>query len=82
MRLHHPNIMQVIEMLETPQSIMLIMPYAPYGDLLDYVNRRGPLSEREASIIITQVIRALEHAHAHNIIHHDVKLVSLDVMYY
>ncbi len=77
MRLLHPNIMEVIELLETPQSIMLIMPYAPYGDLLDYVNRRGPLSERDAASIILQVCRALAYAHAHHIIHHDVKLVSI-----
>ncbi len=76
MKLRHPNIIEVIEMLESPDHIMLIMPYARHGDLLDYLNRRGTLLEDEAAAITLQLISALKYAHSQNLVHADVKLVS------
>jgi calcium/calmodulin-dependent protein kinase I len=75
MKLRHPNIVEVIEMLESPDHLMLIMPYARHGDLLDYLNRRGTLLEDEAAAIVLQLISALKYAHSQNLIHFDVKLV-------
>ena len=41
--------------------------------LKEYLSRRGRLSPKEVTVFATQIARALEHAHDHNIIHRDIK---------
>jgi 5'-AMP-activated protein kinase catalytic alpha subunit len=37
----HPHIVQLYEIIETPTALMLIMEYAPGGELFDYIVKFG-----------------------------------------
>ncbi len=71
----HPNIIEVLDVIESNRFLILVIPYAANGDLLDYLNRRRRLSEPEAAKMILQLVHALEYSNSNRVIHHDVKLV-------
>jgi serine/threonine protein kinase len=54
-------------------TCFVIMEYVAGGDLLEYVQRRGRLSEVEALPIFTQLVAALQTSHAQGIYHLDLK---------
>jgi len=51
----------------------LVMEYIPGVDLQNLVKTKGPLHWREACRLIRQAAMGLEHAHAHDIVHRDMK---------
>jgi serine/threonine protein kinase len=71
----HPNVIEVLEVIESSRFLILVLPYAANGDLLDFLNRRRRFTEAEAARSILQIAHALEYAHSNHVIHHDVKLV-------
>jgi serine/threonine protein kinase len=74
--LEHPNIMYVITAAgEHDQLLYLVMPRAR-GDLLARLED-GPLDLASTVDVITQVARALDHAHSHGISHRDVKPANI-----
>jgi serine/threonine protein kinase len=71
--LRHPNLVRVIDGGQQDGTSYLVMEYVAGEDLWQRVQRDGPLPEAEAVRIIRQVALALDSAHAHGIIHRDVK---------
>lgn len=71
-RLHHPNIVPVIDYGESKGFIFLVMPFVEGETLLQRMNRTG-VTDDEASLWISNVTDALAFAHAQGIIHRDVK---------
>ena len=49
------------------------MTYAPGGDLTRWMRADAPLAEPAARTIISEVLLALDHLHAHGIIYRDLK---------
>lgn len=45
--------------------------------MLERVSRAGSFTEDEARHVITQVLRAVRHMHAHNVVHRDLKLENI-----
>lgn len=73
-RLSHANTITVFDSGETEAGLLyLAMEYVPGRDLADIVERDGPLDERRALTIISQVLRSLAEAHEAGIIHRDIK---------
>jgi serine/threonine protein kinase len=72
-RLNHPNIVQAIDVGEAGGYHYFVMEYVEGKDISDDLNTGKVFSESEALEIIIQVAHALEHAHAQNLIHRDVK---------
>lgn len=68
----HPNIIRLYEVIETNSEIILIMEYAPGGELFDLICKRK-LSENEARKIFQQIIFGLEYLHTHQVAHRDLK---------
>lgn len=52
------------------------MELAPGGDLLDYIRRKGHLSENRSRVFFAQLLEALEYLHSMDIAHRYV-LVAL-----
>ncbi len=79
--LNHPNVVAVFDWGETPEPY-LVMERVEGRHLRDVLTARGSLPPSEVAGIGAQVADALEHAHAHGVIHRDVKpsnlLVALD----
>ncbi len=72
-RLEHPHILKVWEVLERPEGPCLVMPFVERGSLAGLLQAGQPLPPEQALELASQVARALEHAHNHGIVHHDLK---------
>jgi serine/threonine protein kinase len=71
-RMHHPNIVPVLDFIDHPQTPCLVMPLMPGGTLHSRVEK-GALSVIEGARIMDQLASALHYAHSQGIIHRDVK---------
>ena len=73
----HKYIVQLYEILETPQHIFIIMEYCEGQDIMDYILTRNRLSENESLKYFQQLINALFYLHGQNITHRDIKIDNL-----
>ena len=72
----HPNIANVLEVVETPRSVLAILEYCGGGSLqrcLQGKPHATGLGEESSRIVAVQVARALSHMHGMGIAHRDVK---------
>lgn len=74
MSLHHPKVVALEGVYESDESIHLVMEALEGGDLFDYLQRRGRLSEAEAAAILRELLGALAYLHREGVVHRDVKL--------
>ncbi|XP_037094872.1 serine/threonine-protein kinase NIM1-like [Pollicipes pollicipes] len=72
-RLHHPHIVRLYEVLETPQRYHLVLEYAAGGNLHQLITAEGRLGDRRARALAVQLVSALQHMHDQNLVHRDVK---------
>ncbi|KAJ3341274.1 MAP microtubule affinity-regulating kinase 1 [Gonapodya sp. JEL0774] len=77
MRLDHPNIIKLYQVMENEDECYVVMEYAPGGELIDYIASRKHLSEKEARRFFRQIISAMDHCHSANVVHRDLKLENL-----
>ncbi len=75
--LRHPYIIQLYEIMETPQQFYLITEYASGGELFDYIVSRGRLRESEARHFFRQIVAGVDHLHKLNVVHRDLKPENL-----
>lgn len=75
--LHHPNIIQLLDVFITEEKIFIVMELMEGGELFDYVVQKGTLTEDEASNIVRNVTSALVYMHGKNIVHRDLKPENL-----
>lgn len=71
-RLSHPNLVTVHEFGEDEGAHFLVMEYVEGEDLATLLRMRA-LTPRESLEVIAQVCEGLGHAHAHGVLHRDVK---------
>ena len=69
----HPNIVRLEHVGEQDGLHYLVMDYVPGRSLRQLIDEHGPLSPERAARIVIEICRALGHAHAHGVIHRDVK---------
>lgn len=72
-KLNHNNIVQAIDVGEAGGYHYFVMEYVEGKTLYDDLSKGKVFSENEAVEVMLQVAHALEHAHAVNLIHRDVK---------
>lgn len=72
-RLAHPNIIQIYDLIETPDVLALVMEYAPGMDAKTAVLRHGPLPVDAVVSLMSQALSALALAHEALILHRDIK---------
>ena len=71
--LSHPNIVSVYDVSKSNSVEYIVMELIDGMTLKQYMDRRGILSQKEAIHFITQILKALSHAHSKGIIHRDIK---------
>ncbi|MEU9981828.1 serine/threonine-protein kinase [Streptomyces sp. NPDC050856] len=69
----HPHIVPVFEAGETEGVLYIAMRYVAGQDLRALLDHEGPLPPEKAARIAVQVASALDAAHAHDLVHRDVK---------
>ncbi|XP_016135349.1 serine/threonine-protein kinase D1 isoform X2 [Sinocyclocheilus grahami] len=72
--LHHPGIVNLECMFETPERVFVVMEKL-HGDMLEMIlsSEKGRLPERITKFLVTQILIALRHLHFKNIVHCDLK---------
>jgi tRNA A-37 threonylcarbamoyl transferase component Bud32 len=73
----HPHIIPVYEVDEAGGNLYVAMRYVQGGDARSLLNRHGPLPLDWAWTIIAGVASALDAAHAHGLIHGDVRPANM-----
>ncbi|KAL3871723.1 hypothetical protein ACJMK2_039706 [Sinanodonta woodiana] len=76
-KLKHENIINVFDVMESKNSVYIVMELAQGGDLLDKITEEGPLSKEEAQKIFKQIVEAVEYMHRQNMAHRDLKLENI-----
>jgi eukaryotic-like serine/threonine-protein kinase len=76
-QLDHPNICSIYQVEELPNDEIVIVMAFYQGETLARRLTRGPLEPDAAVNIAAQILSGLEHAHAHGVIHRDVKPANL-----
>jgi serine/threonine-protein kinase len=71
--LNHPNIVAVYDWGEENGTYFIVMEYVPGQTLSNLIQSYGRLSPTEAVPIAAEIADALAFAHAHGVVHRDVK---------
>ena len=79
-QLSHPNIVSVYDVSKGGDVEYIVMELIDGITLKQYMEKRGQLSWREALHFITQIMRALSHAHSRGIVHRDIKPQNIMVL--
>jgi tRNA A-37 threonylcarbamoyl transferase component Bud32 len=73
----HPNVIPVFEAGESAGILFIAMPFVAGQDVRALIRRLGRLPADRVVSIVTQVASALDAAHAHGLVHRDVKPANM-----
>jgi len=76
-RLHHPNVVRLVDVLDEGDEIVLVMPYLNGGSLAERVAQHGPAPADEVERQARRLFGALAQAHAAGIVHRDIKPANI-----
>lgn len=65
--LHHPNLIDLHQVLQDEFNVYFVTEYVPGGELYHVLSDKGRLSESEAIIIFGQIVSALSWCHTRSI---------------
>ncbi|CEP02993.1 non-specific serine/threonine protein kinase [Plasmodiophora brassicae] len=71
------NIIQMADCIEDDDRYIVVMEYAARGELFDFVEERGMLTEPKARQIFAGVVHGLESMHNRSICHLDLSLENI-----
>ena len=72
--LNHSNIVKVYDVSVSENLQYIVMEYVDGMTLREYLNERGgKLTSRETVHFISQILKALDHAHRNGVVHRDIK---------
>uniref|UniRef100_A0A8C7MZB2 Serine/threonine-protein kinase DCLK2 n=1 Tax=Oncorhynchus kisutch TaxID=8019 RepID=A0A8C7MZB2_ONCKI len=76
-RVKHPNIVLLIEEMDTYSELYLVMELVKGGDLFDAITSSSKYTERDASGMLYNLASAIKYLHSLNIVHRDIKPENL-----
>ncbi|XP_023682027.1 serine/threonine-protein kinase DCLK1b isoform X2 [Paramormyrops kingsleyae] len=76
-RVKHPNIVLLIEEMDTYCELYLVMELVKGGDLFDAITSTNKYTERDASGMLYNLTSAIKYLHSLNIVHRDIKPENL-----
>ena len=75
-KLRSPFCTKIYDTFQTESHILIVMEYIS-ADLLNFIRKRGKLSEYHSQIIFKQLIKGIKHIHGNKIVHRDIKLDNI-----
>jgi len=76
-KLHHKNIIALIETYDEPDYIYLVLELVSGGELFDQIVSRGNYGEPDAAQIVKQILEAIQYMHSNGVAHRDLKPENL-----
>jgi Protein kinase domain len=76
-KLHHPNVVDLLDVLDEGDEIVLVMPYLSGGSLAERVAQHGPAPADEVERQARRLLGALSSAHRAGVIHRDIKPANI-----
>ncbi|CAG9861783.1 unnamed protein product [Phyllotreta striolata] len=72
-RVNHPHIIHVHSIFQRKHKYYIFMRNAENGDLLEYILKKGPISEAQSRVWFRQLALAMQYLHEMEIAHRDLK---------
>lgn len=72
-KLNHPHIIHVHSIFQRKAKYFIFMRFAEHGDLLEFILRKGSVSEAQARVWVRQLSLAIQYLHDMEIAHRDLK---------
>lgn len=76
-QLHHPGVVQIVDLMSDEFNYYIIMEFCPNGELFQYIVDQQRVKESEAAILLSQILLALRYVHQNGIAHRDLKPENL-----
>jgi calcium-dependent protein kinase len=71
--LDHPNILKMYEFFEDEKRYYIVTDICKGGELFDEILNRGKFSEKDAAVLMKQVLSCINYCHQNRIVHRDLK---------
>lgn len=75
--LRHPHVCRLLEVIEAPQKLYIVIQYIEGGELYEYAVTKDKLPEAEARVFWRQIVQGVEYMHSQGIVHRDLKLENI-----
>lgn len=72
-KLDHPNIIKLVDVLESENELNIVMELCEGGELFDRIKEKRQYSEKEAQEVLRQICLGLDTLHSRRIAHCDLK---------
>mmetsp|Transcript_24774 Transcript_24774/g.21999 ORF Transcript_24774/g.21999 Transcript_24774/m.21999 type:complete len:169 (+) Transcript_24774:252-758(+) len=71
--LDHPNIVKMYEYFEDEKRYYIITEICKGGELFDEIIARGKFTEKDAAVLVKQILSCINYCHKNKIVHRDLK---------
>ncbi|CAH1159635.1 unnamed protein product [Phaedon cochleariae] len=72
-RINHPHIIHIHSIFQRKTKYFIFMRNAENGDLLEFILKKGPISEAQSRVWFRQIALAVQYLHDMEIAHRDLK---------
>jgi len=76
-QVQHDNIISLKEIIDTKTCLFIVTELVTGGELFDKIVELGQYTEKDASILVTKMVSAIQYLHSINIVHRDLKPENL-----
>lgn len=72
-RVNHPHIIHIHSIFQRKSKYFIFMRMAENGDLLEFILKKGPVTEAQGRVWVRQIALAIQYLHEMDVAHRDLK---------